>query len=305
MNPSPLGGDAHRITRRFFVGAVATAAGAVALGSPAFASTNNASTNNASLDRAVGVVHVNGSPRILALVGQAWVLVDENGSTQQTRGLTNAVIVDVTSSGSGLVAVGSLEVNGEPIATIWESADGVAWREATRLTGRTAEFTAVGASPTSVMALGALLTGEGSPQKRIGAQRTPSGRWVTVPVRGLEWTDELAATAIAGGSGQWIAAAVDVSGSVLSTSRDGLTWSTASVEPRLQDAAVKSLTFEGDRVKWIGNGMGGIAAIAGTLGAGRTTVAVPQEAHAVGVSPAQGSLRSFWLVDGRLVAANV
>ncbi|MGQ0837723.1 hypothetical protein [Actinokineospora sp.] len=283
------------MTRRTFVGAVAAAAGTAALASPALAA-----PGRPTLDRAVGVI---GGPRVLALVGRTWVLVDENGAVTPTRGLGNAVVVDVTSGPAGHVAVGSITVGAESIAAVWESADGVSWREATRLTGVDAEFTTVGAGPTSVLALGALLTTERSPSRRIVARRMPRG-WVTVPVRGLEWTDELAATAVAGTAGGWTAAAVDASGSVLANSRDGVTWSTSPIEARLTEVAVKSLSYEGDhRVRWIGNGMGGSAPLAGVLGAGRTTVAVPEHSHAVGVVPAARPIRSFWLADGRLVAS--
>lgn len=300
VRSSPIDdGDSRRITRRIFVGSVAAAVGTAALPSPAYAA-----PPGQALDRAAGVVTVGGVPKVLAMIGSAWVLVDADGTARPTRGLAGATIVDVTTGPGGLVAVGALPAGEDTAATVWESRDGLVWREANRVGGVHAEFTAVGADATSFIALGSLLTRERAPRRRIAARRTDSG-WVTVPVRGLEWTDESPATAVAGGPAGWVTAAVSVTGTLLSTSRDGITWTQAAVEPRLTDAAVKALTFVGDRVRWVGNGMGGIAPLAGTLGAGRTTVAVPDDAHAVGVVPASVPVRSFWLADGRLVASNV
>lgn len=300
MRSSPIDdGDSRRITRRIFVGSVAAAVGAAALTSPAYAA-----PPGQALDRAAGVVTVGGVPKVLALIGSAWVLVDADGTVQPTRGLTGATIVDVTTGPGGLVAVGALPAGADTAATVWESSDGLVWREVSRLGGIHAEFTTVGADSTSFIALGALLTRERAPRTRIAARRTDRG-WVTVPVRGLEWTDEMPATAVAGGPGGWVTAAVAVTGTLLSTSRDGHTWTRSTVEPHLADAAVKALTFVGDRVRWVGNGMSGTAPLAGTLGAGRTTVAVPEQAHAVGVVPASTPVRSFWLADGRLVSSNV
>jgi len=306
VRSSPIDdGDSRRITRRTFVGSVAAAVGTAALASPALGAPAPAAPPGQSLDRAAGVVTVDGVTKVLALIGTSWVLVDADGTVRPTHGLSGATVIDVTTGPGGLVvAVGSLPVGEDTAAVVWESRDGLAWREANRLGGLHAEFTAVGADSTSFIVLGALLTPERAPGRRIAVRRTDRG-WVTVPVRGLEWTDESPATAVAGGAGGWVTAAVAVTGTLLSTSRDGYTWTPAAAEPRLVDAAVKALTFVGDRVRWVGNGMSGTAPLAGTLGAGRTTVAVPTEAHAVGVVPASSPVRSVWLADGRLVTSNV
>ncbi len=270
------------------LGAAATAALTSALpthaagAAPASADTSDIFGKNAGVFLAPG-----GTPLLLAHQDGQWVLIAEDGSVRITEGLAGADLVDVTGNGTTLTAVGAL--NGDPIATIWESTDGVTWREARRLHGVRSEFTAVGDG----LALGSVVKHERAPVVRIAARRTGSG-WNTVPVRGLEWTDGLSATAVAATGDGWIAAAVDISGTVLHTSRDGVTW---TVRPRLDGVAVRGLTLVDGRVHWVGNEMVDATPLTGVLDADRTRPAVPQDAKALGVA----GTRSGWLTGGRLI----
>jgi hypothetical protein len=276
--------------RTFVLGAAATAALTSALPAHAAAAAPAAGATPDTPDKTAGVfVAPGGTPLLLAHQDGHWVLIDEGGSVRITDGLAGAELVDVTGDGTTLVAVGA--VSGDPTAAVWESADGVTWREVRRLHGVRSEFTAVGPG----LALGSVVKHERAPVVRIAARRTASG-WNTVPVRGLEWTDGLAATAVATTADGWIAAAVDVSGTVLHTSRDGVTW---TARPRLDGVAVRGLAQVGDRTHWVGNEMVDATPVTGVLDADRTRPAVPQDAKALGVA----GTRSGWLTGGRLITA--
>ncbi|MGM1064466.1 hypothetical protein [Saccharothrix sp. Mg75] len=252
--------------------APAPAVPAVGAGSP----TRSAGVFTDPAGTAFALVHLDG----------AWVLVDVDGSVRITTGLAGADLVDVATDGDRVVAVGAL--SGDPTAAIWESTDGTTWREARRLHGVRSEFTAVGGG----LALGSVVKQERASLVRIAARRTAGG-WSTVPVRGLEWTDGIKATAVARTSAGWVAAAVGTAGTVLHTSRDGVTWSARS---GLDEVAVRGLTPEGH---WVGNDVVDATPLAGTLDAGRRRPDVPADAKALGVVGA----RTGWLAGGRLITA--
>ena len=273
--------------RTFVLGAAATAALTSALPAHAAASAP-ASGAAANPRKAAGVfLASDGTPLMLTEENGQWVVIDEGGSVRITEGLAGADLVDVTTHGSAFHAVGALR--GDPIATIWESTDGVTWHEARRLHGVRSEFTAVGGG----LAFGSVLKHERASAVRIAARRTASG-WSTVPVRGLEWTDDLSATAVAASADGWVVAAVDVSGTVLHTSRDGVTWTS---RPRLDGVAVRGLAPVAGRVHWVGNEMVDATPLTGVLDADRTRPAVPQDAKALGVA----GTRAAWLTGGRLI----
>ncbi|WP_258904198.1 hypothetical protein [Actinokineospora sp. UTMC 2448] len=224
------------------------------------------------IDRAAGPV----GGRVLALSGGAWVLADETGAVP-TRGLDGA---DVIAVAAGFVAVGA---HGGK-AAIWESADGLGWTAAGRRNEPHAVFTAVGAGPRGTLVLGSLLSEEGTPVRAVAAIRTQSRDWLTLPVRGL--SDGLAVTAVIGHADGWTAAAVDLHGSVVFHSPDGIAWTQGATVPA---SAVRELV--GDR--WTGNALDDTAPVRGTLAGDREVVAVPRDAHAVG--------GGFWLTRGTLV----
>ncbi|ONI84745.1 hypothetical protein ALI22I_30015 [Saccharothrix sp. ALI-22-I] len=274
--------------RTFVLGAAATAAITSALPAHAAAAAPASGDTSDNPGSTAGVLLApDGTPLLLAQRDGQWVLVDETGSVRITDGLAGADLVDVTGDGAAFTAVGA--VSGDPIATIWESADAVTWREARRLHGVRSEFTAVG----NGLALGSVVKRERASVVRIAARRTASG-WNTVPVRGLEWTDGLSATAVATTADGWIAAAVDISGTVLHTSRDGVTWTT---RPRLDGVAVRGLALVDGRVHWVGNEIVDATPLTGVLDADRTRPAVPQDAKALGVA----GTRSGWFTGGRLI----
>ncbi|WP_033442451.1 hypothetical protein [Saccharothrix sp. NRRL B-16314] len=278
--------------RTFVLGAAASAALASALPAHAAASApaSGATPDTATPDKTAGVfAAADGTPLLLTHRDDQWVLVDEGGSVRITTGLAGADLVDVTSDGTTFIAVGA--VSGDPIATIWESTDGIAWHEVRRLHGVRSEFTAVGGG----LALGSVVKHERASVVRIAARRTANG-WTTVRVRGLEWTDGLSATAVAATADGWIVAAVDISGTVLHTSRDGVSWTT---RPRLDDVAVRGLTAVDGRVHWVGNEIVDATPLAGVLDAGTTRPDVPADAKALGVA----GTRSGWLTGGRLITA--
>lgn len=278
------------ITRRVFVGAVA-ALGATALSGTALAGAATAAPAGQKIERATGVARHRGVVRTLGRAGADWFLLGADGSTRPTRGLEHAEVADLTATGTTLVAVGARDV-----PTVWESTDGSSWQEAVRLTGVDGHLTAVGAHGGAVLAAGALLTLERAPRRRIVLLRTGSG-WETVTTSGLAHTDEQAATAVTGGPGGWLLSTVDADGSLLATSPDGRGWTPHAVEPRLVDAAVRSLAVAGDRVHWMANAMSGAVGVLGTLGAGRRLAPTPEGATAVGMLDGRG----YWLVDGALV----
>ncbi|ROP42633.1 hypothetical protein [Saccharothrix texasensis] len=275
--------------RTFVLGAAATAALTSAL--PAHAGAAAPASDAAENPRKAAGVFLapDGTPLMLTEQDGQWIVADEGGSVRITSGLAGADLVDVTRDGSTCHAVGAL--SGDPIATIWESTDGVTWREARRLHGVRSEFTAVGGG----LAFGSVLKHERASVVRIAARRTASG-WNTVPVRGLEWTDGLSATAVTATSDGWVVAAVDVSGTVLHTSRDGVTW---TARPRLDGVAVRGLASVAGRVHWVGNEVVDATPLTGVLDADRTSPAVPRDAKALGVAGA----RSGWLTGGRLITA--
>lgn len=294
-----------RLTRRTFVGAVATVgatvgaavAGAAASG-VAGASAASASAAAATVDRAVGVARLGSTVHTLGLHAGGWLLVAANGSTRPTTGLTGADVLDLTSGpDGGMVAVGALADGDRSVPTVWDSPDGLDWRVATSLTGLDGHLTAVAVHGDSAFAMGALLTLERAPRQRI-ALRYNDNSWSVAPVDGLEHTDERTVSAAAGGAEGWVVSIVDANGSVLATSEDGLTWTASS---GLVDAAVRSLTFTPSGVRWVGNVMGGSGGLTGVAGAGRRPVPVPAEAKALGVI----GNRSYWLSGGRIVSAKV
>ncbi|MFC6087670.1 hypothetical protein [Saccharothrix lopnurensis] len=270
--------------RTFVLGAAATAALVTAV--PAHATAAAAAPGKT----AGALLAPDGNPYLLTWTDGQWVLLDERGSVRITRGLGSAALVDVAADGDRLVAVGSL-AGADPTAAIWESTDGATWREARRLHGVRSEFTAVGGG----LALGSVVKTERASVVRIAARRTGSG-WATVPVRGLEWTDGLAATAVARTADGWVAAAVDQAGTVLHTSRDGVSW---TARPRLDGVAVRALAPLGGGVHWVGNELVEATPLTGVLDAGQRQPAVPADAKALGVVGA----RSAWLAGGRLITA--
>ena len=283
-----------RISRRTFVGAVATVGAAAAVTG---ITTGTASAAPAKVDRAVGVAPIGGTVHTLGLTADGWVLVAANGSARPTTGLDGADLADLTTATGGLVAVGSVPDGDRDIPTVWESTDGLAWRVATRLTGLDGHLTAVATHGATALAVGAQLTLERAPRQRLALHRDASG-WAVVPLDGLEHTNEWAASAVAGGAGGWVLSTVEAAGSVLATSPDGLHWTAGE---QLVDAAVRSLAFTGAGVRWVGNAMGGSGGIAGVVGGGRRPVLVAQDAQALGVVGDQ----SYWLVDGLIVSATV
>ncbi len=275
--PEPL--PENRLSRRVFVGAV-TALGVAAATGTATATSSAAATR---IDRAVGVARLGATVHVLGRARGGWVLVGADGSTRSTRGLGDAELNALASTDDVLLAVGA--AGSEP--AVWESTDGVSWRQATRIRGVEGHLTAVGAHGRVALAAGALLTLERAPRQRIVLRRNGSG-WHTVPARGLAHTDELTATAVGGDADGWVLSTVDGSGSLLARSADGLEW---TAEEHLTDAAVKSV----DGGQWVANAMGGMT---GRTGPRRAPVPTGQAVGLLGG-------RSYWLVDGHIVTATV
>lgn len=282
------------LSRRAFVGTFATLGAAVATGTTL---SGTAAAAPATIDRAVGVAPVGSAVNTLGHTPYGWVLVAANGSTRPTTGLDGAELFDLTSSTGGLVAVGSVEDGERDVPTVWESIDGIDWRVATRLTGLDGHLTAVATDGGTALAVGALLTLERAPRQRIVVRGGVDG-WSVVPTTGLEFSDEWAATAVAGGAGGWVLSTVDSTGSVLATSPDGLRWTRGS---RLVDAAVRSLEPTDAGVRWVANAMSGSGGVTGLDGAARRSMPVRKEARALGTV----GDRSYWLAGGRIVSATV
>jgi hypothetical protein len=263
----------------------------------------------ASLLRAAGVAVLGQSAKALCLLNGRWVLIDEDGTTYDTKGLDGANVLDVAADERGVLAAGSRPagvntVDAATEATVWQSEDGVTWHEVMRLAGTNSEFTGIGFGPGTAMALGSTLTAERAPKNTIAARRS-SRSWASVPVTGLEQTAEQAITTLSGNRSGWIAAAVTQDGSTLFQSPDGSSWRPLDAG-RLDDAAVQGVLLEANGgVRWVANSIGGSAAIAGTVGAGRAPVGVRQDAHAVGAVWSRRGPLSYWLVDGRLVTAGI
>ncbi|MEV0675644.1 hypothetical protein AB0I60_03880 [Actinosynnema sp. NPDC050436] len=237
--------------------------------------------------RAVGAAAIAGTPVTLVRLNGVWALADGTGSVRITTGLEHADVVDLAEDGTGLVAAGCLA--DDPMAALWTSPDGVAWREVRRLHGTRAGFTAVAGA----LALGSVLRGERASLVRVAARRTASG-WTTVPVRGLERTDGLFASALAEGPDGWVCAAVGTSGTRLHSSRDGVTWSEL---PGVPGVAVRGLVADARGIRWQGNEIAGSAPLTGVLGGAAGPAPVPADAKALG--PA--SSRFAWLSAGRLL----
>lgn len=254
------------------IGLTAAAAGGVV------GTTAHAGVRRTGFERAAGVAVVGGAPKVLCLLDGSWVLAGVAGDVRPTEGLAGAVIADVTTDGSGALAVGS---GAREEATVWRSADGVRWVEVLRLAGTKSEFTAVGQG----LVLGSVLTGEGVPRSTVAARRQ-AGSWATVPTRGLD--GEQSVTALTASAGGWRAASVGASGTTLFRSGDGSIW---AKDGKLADTVVKGLLPD----RWVGNSLGGTTARASKA------VAVSRDAIAIG---AAGN-RSYWLVDGRLVTAGI
>jgi hypothetical protein len=201
---------------------------------------------------------------------------------------------------NGVLAAGSRRAGEITEATIWQSADGRDWREVMRLTGTNSEYTAVGFGPRSAMALGSTLTIEGAPKSTIAARRT-AFMWTPVPVTGLERTGQQAIVMLSGTQSGWLTAAVTQDGTTFVQSTDGFAWSALPMGD-VADVAVQGVHVTSNgAIRWMGNAISGAAAIAGTVDAGRGSVGVRQDAQAVGT--VRGT--SYWLVDGRLVAAEI
>jgi hypothetical protein len=290
-----------QVSRRTFVIGVT---GLVTMGSavaPALARAGTAAA--AALTRAAGVAVVGLAPRALCLRGGRWVLAGEDGSVVDTQGLDGATVLDLAAGPAGVFAAGSQPAGAASEAAIWRSADGISWQEVMRLRGVNSEFTAVGTGPAPAMALGSVLTEERAPKATIAA-RLESGSWSPVPVRGLEPTAEQPITTLSGNESGWLASSVGSNGTVLFRSADGMAW--GAHDGGIEDAAVQALLFEtGGGVRWVGNALSGAATLAGRVGGERTSVPVPKEAHAVGAVWTTHGAVSYWLVDGRLLAAAI
>jgi hypothetical protein len=293
---------AGRIGRRAFVIGVAGLAAAIPGMTAAMA--QESTPRSAPLARAAGVAVLGQSPKALCQLDGRWVLVDEDGATSGTKGLEGATVIDVATDERGVLAVGSRQAGDNTEATVWQSADGITWQEVFRLAGTNSEFTAVGFGPGTAMALGSTLTLERAPKNTVAARRSARA-WSAVPVTGLEQTAEQAVTTLSGNRSGWVAAAITQDGSSLFQSPDGTSWRQLDAG-QLADAAVQGVLLEsGGGVRWVANAIGGSAAIAGKVGAGRLSVAVPQHAQAVGAVWGRRGAQSYWLVDGRLVTAGI
>lgn len=286
--------EPSRLSRRTFVGAVATLG--AAFGAATVPGTAAAAAP-LKLDRAVGVAGTGGAVHTLGRTPDGWFLVAANGSGRPTTGLENADLLDLTGDAGGFVAVGSAKEGGRDVPVVWESADGLTWHATVRLSAHDGHFSAVASDGRDVLVMGADLTLERAPRQRVAVLRTAAG-WSSVPVTGLEYTREWAATAVAGGAAGWVLSTVDATGSMIATSADGRTWTAGA---HLVDAAVRSLAFTKSGVRWVANAMGGSGGLKGVVGADREVVPVPREAQALG---AIGN-RSYWLAEGHIVTATV
>ncbi|MET0233540.1 MAG: hypothetical protein ABW224_02755 [Kibdelosporangium sp.] len=298
MRPEQDDSTARLGRRTFVLGMAGLAAAATTVGAAGTAAAED------TLTKAAGVAVLGQSAKALCQVGSRWVLVDEDGTTYGTTGLEGATVIDVAADDRGVLAVGSRPAPPYTEATIWRSTDGVTWHEAMRLTGTNTEFTGVGFGPGTAMALGSALTEERAPKATIAARRWQRV-WTEIPVTGLEPTAEHAITTVSGNHSGWVAAAITQDATTLYRSPDGSAWSTVDAG-RLDDAAVQGVLLEANGgVRWVANAIGGSAAITGTVGAERRPVAVREDAQAVGAVWTRRGPRSYWLVDGRLVTAQI
>ncbi|WP_436493863.1 hypothetical protein [Actinokineospora sp. HUAS TT18] len=273
------------LSRRTFVVGAAGLAAIATVGSAGFAAAA------ADLDICAGVAVVGDTPRALCRQSGRWVLVGEDGSTKATTGLDFATVLDVATDARGALAAGSVDNH----ATLWRSADGLAWREVLRLADRSM-FTAVASSPADAMALGSYLSGEDVPTASLAARRH-GDTWAVRPTAGLPAYQ--AVTTLTVGRSGWLAAAVGTTGTDVYASPTGTDWSATA---RLDDAAVQGLLDDG---RYIANAFGGSAALVGTLGAGQGPAPVSEFAHAVGLIRVPRGRVSYWLVDGSLKAVTV
>ncbi|MGH3863043.1 hypothetical protein [Actinokineospora sp.] len=250
----------------------------------------------AEVDICAGVAVVGDSPQVLCRQDSRWVLIGDDGGAKATTGLAGALVLDVATDARGALAAGSID--GE--AALWSSADGLAWREVLRLRGRRSMFTAIASNPSEAMALGSDLSGEDVPRGAIAARRL-GANWSLGAVAGLAATAYV--TTLAVGRGGWLAGAIGSQETVLHVSSNGTTWSELAAG-RLDDAAVQGVLDDGS-VRWVGNAIGGSAALAGTVGAGRGPAGVPDRSHAVGLVRTHRGRVSYWLIDGKLQTAEV
>jgi hypothetical protein len=257
--------------RAFVIGMTAAAVGVSGTAA-------HAATRGTGFTRAAGVAMIGGAPRALCLMGDDWVLADED-SIRPTKGLSGATVVDLAADGRGALAVGSRPAGDGSEAVVWQSADGTAWHEVLRLAGTDSEFTAVAGG----LVLGSLLTLERAHAGAVSARRS-RGSWRTTPVQGIGHV----VTALTSAAGGWTAAAIGTAGTTVYQSADGSAW---TVSAKLSDAVVKDM----QPGRWVGNGL------AGTTAKASAPVGVPRDAVAVGVV----GDRSYWLVDGRLIAARI
>lgn len=255
------------------------------------------------LTEAPGVALIGGVPKVLGRSAGRWVLAGPDGRVIPTQGLTGATLYDLSAAGTTVLAVGSRPVGGVPVATVWQSADGVTWREALRLTGAS-EFTAVSQSGGTALVLGSALTAERVPDRVIAA-RQAAGSWAAVPVSGLEDVAHESVTALAGTSSGWFAATVGTRGAALVRSADGASWS-AAAGAKLADTVIQELVAEADGgVRWVANSISGATPLTGRLDVRPTRVGVPDRSVAVGAVRAGQGTTSYWLVDGQLTTAGV
>lgn len=281
---------------------IAGAAGLVVAGSSATPSAGWAQ-GLPHFTEAPGVALIGGVPKVLGRYGGRWVLTGPDGRAVATKGLNGATIFDLSAAGSTALAVGSRPAGNVPVATVWQSADGVTWREALRLT-EASEFTAVSQLGGAALVLGSALTAERVPARVLGARQT-AGSWAALPVSGLDHVAHESVTALAGTPSGWFAAAVGTQGATLVRSADGASWS-AAAGAKLADTVIQELVAEADGgVRWVANSISGATPLTGRLDVRPTRVDVPDKSVAVGAVRSTQGTTSYWLVNGQLTTAGV
>lgn len=283
---------------------IAAAAGLVAVGSNTNSSAVWAAPRVPRFTEAPGVAVIGGVPKALGRSGGRWLLAGPDGNAVATTGLNDATIFDLSATGSTVLAVGSRPAGVGPVATVWQSADGIKWREVLRLT-EASEFTAVSQLGGAGLVLGSALTAERVPARVIGA-RQAAGSWAALPVSGLEHVAHQSVTALAGTpTSGWFAAAVGTQGTTLVRSADGASW-TAAAGAKLADTVIQELVAEADGgVRWVANSISGATPLTGRLDVRPTRVGVPERSVAVGAVRSTQGTTSYWLVNGQLTAAGV
>jgi hypothetical protein len=249
---------------------------------------------------AAGVAVIDGTPKVLCQVDGRWVVAGDGGLTN-TRGLEKATVLGVSNDPSGVVAVGTHWDGIGTNAAVWRSVDGIAWQEALSVEGHS-EFTAVACRGGHVLAIGSVLTDEDVPREVVVARQEPGRSWSTLPVRGMEAVGGYSITAAAGTVDGWICAVAGSGGATLFRSGDGVTWTSGG---KLPDVVVQELLIDVDeRVSWIANAINGSTPLVDPVGGRPAPAAVPVDAVAVGAAESRHSRISYWLVGGRLVAAD-